>query len=215
MAKTFSSRRHEVVNLSPCIQDFMERWPALFGEARIAEEFQRITAVPLLQTFMRKLDSYTPRLLNIMRAKGGVPGTKIRPILDTLNQRDSIERRRDAVIRSLIEYLGESGVELFLDCQEADRHENTHHILKVLVVHAATDEDPVDVSIIIEGNEVLTKCDNTAKACTLLMGLLYALNLEYPAKLKYTFEVFQKLFLELDGIKLSSKVQSLRTKLLA
>ncbi|XP_067105521.1 uncharacterized protein [Osmerus mordax] len=157
---------------------------------------------------MRNLDSYTPRLLNIMRAKGGVPGTKIRPILDTLNQRDSIERRRDAVIRSLIEYLGESGVELFLDCQEADRHENTHHILKVLVLHAATDEDPVDVSIIIEGNEVLTKCDNTAKACTLLMGLLYALNLEYPAKLKYTFEVFQKLFLELDGIKLSSKVQS-------
>ena len=78
--------------------------------------------------------------------------------------------------------------------KEADRHENTHHILKVLVVHAAIDEDPVDVSIIIEGNEVLIKCDNTAKACTLLIGLLYALNLEYPAKLKYTFEVFQKTF---------------------
>ena len=76
-------------------------------------------------------------------------------------------------------------------------------LLKILVIHEANGEDPVDVS-----------CGSTAKACTLLMGLIYALNLAYPPALCYTF-VFQKLFLELDEIKLSLKVQALKLKLLS
>ena len=47
------------------------------------------------------------------------------------------------------------------------------------------------------------------------MGVIYAVNLSYPLKLKYTFEVFQKLFLELDVITMSPKVQFLHNKLLA
>ncbi len=84
----------------------------------------------------------------------------------------------------------------------------------MILVHGNRDEEPV-VSIVVEGSKVLCKCENTAKACALLMGLIYALNLQYPSKLKYTFEVFQKLFLELDGLKLSPKVRSLKNKLLA
>ena len=70
-----------------------------------------------------------------------------------------------------------------------------------------------DVSI-IKGTEVLDDRRYVAKACLLLMGFIYAMNLSYPAKMKYTFEVFQKLFLELDVLKMSPKVQSLHTKLL-
>lgn len=84
----------------------------------------------------------------------------------------------------------------------------------MILVHGNGDGEPV-VSIVLEGSKVLSKCENTAKACSLLMGLIYALNLQYPSKLKYTFEVFQKPFLELDGLKLSPKVQSLKNKLLA
>lgn len=40
------------------------------------------------------------------------------------------------------------------------------------------------------------------------------LNHEYPKRLKYTFEVFQKLFLELDRVKLLKRVQSLKSKLM-
>jgi hypothetical protein len=99
--------------------------------------------------------------------------------------------------------------------QEDSRSDATPHILKILVVHGADGEDPVDVSILLEGKEMLPGCGNTAKACTLLMGLIYALNLAYPTTLRYTFEVFQKLFLELDEIKLTPKVHALKLKLLS
>ncbi|KAL6478151.1 hypothetical protein MHYP_G00139860 [Metynnis hypsauchen] len=120
MSKTFSSRRLEVVSSSPAVQDVKERWPALFSEAQIKEEFRRITTIRLEETFMSKLDGYTPRLLELMRAKGGVAGTKLRPILDAIKQSHGIERKRDMVIQSLIEYLGESREELFHDCQDME-----------------------------------------------------------------------------------------------
>jgi len=98
---------------------------------------------------------------------------------------------------------------------EDEREGHTDQTMKVLVIHNPTaEEDPADVSIVIEGNQVLNACGNRTKACMLLMGLIYALNLEYPKKLKYTFEVFQKPFLELDGEKLLKKVQSFKSKLM-
>lgn len=99
--------------------------------------------------------------------------------------------------------------------QEDARSDAAEHILKILVVHGADREDPVDVSILLEGREMFPGCGSTAKACTLLMGLVYALNLAYPPTLRYTLEVFQKLFLDLDGVKMSPKVQSLKLKLLS
>lgn len=103
-----------------------------------------------------------------------------------------------------------------LSCLQEDcRSDATYHVLKILVVHGTDGENPVDVSIVLEGQEMLTQCGSTAKACILLMGLIYALNLAYPPGLRYTFEVFQKILLELDGIKLSPKAQALKTKLLS
>ena len=67
--------------------------------------------------------------------------------------------------------------------------------MKVLVTHNPTAEkDPADVSIVIEGNQVLNTRENRTKACVSLMGLIQALNLEYPKKLKYTFEYFRNFF---------------------
>ena len=88
-------------------------------------------------------------------------------------------------------------------------------MMKITVIHpnvAQENQDPVYVSVIIEGTEVLEDCVSVTNACLLLMGVIYAVNLSYP--LKYTFEVFQKLFLELDILKMSPKVQSLHNKLL-
>ncbi|KAM9763035.1 uncharacterized protein ACNS7B_004869 isoform 1-T3 [Menidia menidia] len=213
MNKTFSSRRFEVVSLSPSVIVFKERWPALFTEAQIKEEFRRITTVSLEETFMLKLDEYTPGLMQLMRAKGGAAGSKMHPLLDTLNDTHSIEKKRDAVVCCLINYLGERQEDLFHDCQECEDY--TDKTMKVIVMHnVMAEEDPSDVSIVIEGNQVMEGCGSRTKACVLLMGLIYALNLDYPKQLKNTFEAFQKLFLELDGEKLLKKVHSLKNKLM-
>ena len=69
-----------------------------------------------------------------------------------------------------------------------------------------------DVGIIIEGVVVLQDLDNVALATALLFGLFYSLR--YPSQLRYTFEVIQKVVMELDVTQLSRKAQSLKTKLL-
>lgn len=78
---------------------------------------------------------------------------------------------------------------------------------------ALPDDDPHDIGVLIEGVEVLTGLGNIALACALLFGLIYCLDLSYPAELKCTFEVLQKIFLNLDGQRLSSKVQFLKSEL--
>lgn len=65
-------------------------------------------------------------------------------------------------------------------------------------------EDPEDVGVLIEGVvEVLSSLANVGMACALLFGLIYCLNLQYPQDLKCTFEVLQKIVLNLDGQRLS------------
>ncbi|KAL6483833.1 hypothetical protein MHYP_G00087050 [Metynnis hypsauchen] len=76
-------------------------------------------------------------------------------------------------------------------CPVNNRSDVTEHILKILVIHGAHGEDPVDVSVLLDGAEILPGCCNTVKACALLLGLIYALNLASPPTLQYTFEVFQ------------------------
>ena len=70
-----------------------------------------------------------------------------------------------------------------------------------------------DTGIIIEGVEVLHDLGNVANALAILFGLMYSLDLSYPTNQKYTFEVLQKLVMELDGNKLSKKTQVLKNKL--
>ena len=53
---------------------------------QIKEEFRRITTIPLERTFMHKLDEHTPKLITLMKAKGGAVGIKMRPLLDRLSQ---------------------------------------------------------------------------------------------------------------------------------
>ncbi|KAI5087271.1 sterile alpha motif domain-containing protein 3-like [Silurus meridionalis] len=80
---------------------------------------------------------------------------------------------------------------------------------------ASTSNSPKNIGIVIEGVEVITGLGDIARACSVLLGLTYVLNLDYPRQLKYTFEVFQKHFLKLNDSKLSNKIQSLENKIQA
>ncbi|CAB1440343.1 unnamed protein product [Pleuronectes platessa] len=74
-------------------------------------------------------------------------------------------------------------------------------------------EPPEDISIIIEGVEVLSGLNSVASACALLLGYIFAINLAYPKQLHYTFEALQKIIMQLDHHKMSQKVHNLYSKL--
>lgn len=76
-----------------------------------------------------------------------------------------------------------------------------------LGVYIVRHDPPEDVGVIIEGCTVLRDLRKAANGCAVLFGLIYCLNLSYPKELRYTFEFLQKVFMELDGNKLSTKVQ--------
>ncbi|XP_060759753.1 uncharacterized protein LOC132870183 [Neoarius graeffei] len=189
MEKTFAYRRQEIVQDMPFITELKRRWPALFSESEVNAEFTRITTVPLLPKFMSQLDGYSDRLLKVFRNKGGEAGHKIRLMTAAMDKDVDPEATRgmEAIIMGIYVIIHEG---------------------------AEPDEDPEDVGIVIEGVEVLHGLRNTANACALLLGLIYCLNLSYPKELKSTFEFLQKVIMELDGSRLSTKVQVLKNRLL-
>ncbi|KAJ8394329.1 hypothetical protein AAFF_G00047360 [Aldrovandia affinis] len=204
MAKTFSIRRQEVVNQAPPVNDFQDRWPALFDAAQINEEFRRITTVNLETTFMAKLDQYTLKIMSLVSSRGGAAKVNIQRIMNMLPEDYSVEKRREVAIHGLVVYLREKEDDLFKE--QLDGGDITNEVMKIVVTRGAITSDPASARIVIEGTEVLDDLD-VPRACALLMGLIYALNLSYPKELKNAFEVFQKIFLELDGLRASPKTR--------
>lgn len=90
--------------------------------------------------------------------------------------------------------------------------ENTTVGIYVVKEHASSDEVE-DIGIVLEGIKVLQDLDNVALAVAMLFGLMYVLNLNSPADLRCTFEVIQKIWMELDGGKLSNKALTLKNRL--
>ncbi|CAI5692184.1 unnamed protein product [Oreochromis niloticus] len=212
MAKTFSNRRQEVVNLAPPVNDFRSRWPALFNAAQINDKFQRITTVNLETTFMAKLDQYSTRIMSLVSSKGSAAKIKIERIRNIL-QESSVETRREVAIHCLMVYLKEKEEDLFRE-QLDDEEQFPEEVVKIVVTRRAAVSLPAVAKIVIEGTAVLEDLD-VPRACALMMGLICALNLSYPKQVKNTLEVLQKVFLELDGLKASPRVMSLKYKLLS
>lgn len=70
----------------------------------------------------------------------------------------------------------------------------------------------INFGIILEETVVMDDLPDFSTAFMVLFGLLYALNIEYPKGLKYTFEAVQNIFVGL-GEKSTNRVQSLKNKL--
>ncbi|CAL8373242.1 unnamed protein product [Arctogadus glacialis] len=133
---------------------------------------------------------------------------------------DTIETKRACVLKSLCVYLNEDPDKLFKDYMNTDTEVSACKAQTVLGVYAMKREgaepgdELEDVGVLIEGEEVISDLGNIGMAFVLLFGLIYCLNLTYPADLKCTFEVVQKILLNLDGQRLSSKAQFLKNKLM-
>ena len=75
-------------------------------------------------------------------------------------------------------------------------------------------EDRKSISIIIDGNVVMEDIDNFPRSVAMYFCLHYCLHLEYAKTHGRTMEFIQKVLINLDGKKLSPKVQSLKNKLM-
>uniref|UniRef100_A0A672GF38 Uncharacterized protein n=1 Tax=Salarias fasciatus TaxID=181472 RepID=A0A672GF38_SALFA len=64
----------------------------------------------------------------------------------------------------------------------------------------------VDVAIILEENIVLRELQYVPNGFAVLMGLLYYLNIDFPKDLKYTFEVIQKVIMDIGGSTCSARL---------
>ncbi|KAI9538498.1 hypothetical protein NQZ68_014259 [Dissostichus eleginoides] len=188
-------------------------------KAEIQEEFHRITMVHLESKFMSKLDEYTPGLLKLFHSKGGTMGLKLKALLLQTPSNPNINITRDVVIRCLMVYLGERTDQLLKEYDDPDEDSASQDLavqgMAIYSIKTNASEGSHDIGIVVEGIRVLTSQGTIPRACCMLIGIAYAVNLAYPKQLKYTFEAFQKLFLELDCSKLSPKLNSLKNKLLA
>ncbi|XP_076736569.1 uncharacterized protein LOC111501497 [Maylandia zebra] len=158
--------------------------------------------------------------MEIFLSKGGTPGKKIRGLMLAISKHDNIHTRRACILKSLCIYLNEDYEKLLKEYLDTDSEAKScmeQTVMGVYVIQkegAEPEDDPEDIGVLIEGVEALTDLGNIAQACALLFGLIYCLNLSYPPELKCTFEVLQKILLNLDGQKLSSKAQFLKNKLM-
>ncbi|KAI9545946.1 hypothetical protein NQZ68_032659 [Dissostichus eleginoides] len=188
-------------------------------KAEIQDEFHRIMMVHLESKFMAKLDEYTPGLLKLFHSKGGTMGLKLKALLLQTPSNPNINITRDVVIRCLMVYLGERTDQLLKEYDDADEDSASQDLavqgMAIYSIKTNASEGSHDIGIVVEGIRVLNSQGTIPRACCMLIGIAYAVNLAYPKQLKYTFEAFQKLFLELDCSKLSPKLNSLKNKLLA
>ncbi|XP_042626484.1 uncharacterized protein LOC109101856 [Cyprinus carpio] len=207
MDLSFALRRQEVVKESPLIVDFMGLCMFLFQECEL---------------FL--LDEHTPSLLRIFAKRGGAQGQRIRKLLVPLTQCACINVKRECFLKALFVYLNEDPDNLIKEYMDVD-FSNAETAFKEMVMGVfvircdggegceGCEDEPADVGVVLEGVTALEGLGNVTNGVALLIGLIYALNLSYPKELRYTFELLQKVFLELDGHKLSTKVQALKTKL--
>ncbi|KAG5268066.1 hypothetical protein AALO_G00207860 [Alosa alosa] len=150
MSKTFSLRRNEIVQQSPSVAHIKERWPALFNCVNVNEEFGRITTLNLETKFMKMLDLYTPKLVDLFCSKGGSIGHALQQTMSCIQQDSCIDKTRVVVLRALIQYLGEKPEDLIEEysCEETAQEDFRRHTMKICVTPSGLQNN---VSIILEG----------------------------------------------------------------
>ncbi|KAK3531342.1 hypothetical protein QTP70_018140 [Hemibagrus guttatus] len=150
-------RRHEVVHDAPMVYDFMASWPILFEVSEINAEFKRITTVLLQSKFLSQLDLYSDKLMRLFKKRGGQLGERLKRINAQLADGMDEDAIKEAIEDTTV------GIYVFKDY--------------------ASNDEPNDIGIVLEVIKVLQCLDNAALAVAMLFRLMYALNLNYPAKL--------------------------------
>ncbi|XP_051785405.1 uncharacterized protein LOC127528732 [Erpetoichthys calabaricus] len=213
----------EIVGGEPLISEIFNRWPALFTERQISAEFKRIVTTDLLQPFLEGLDGLVPRLLEVYKA-AAMSGRKLslKSILQCLEKDDTNQKRRTAALLGLPYYISEDPSGIIKTC---DAHgEQLDVIMKgmqvgLLIGHEGVLQDAFphelfNVAVVVEETIILHSLQNVPEGFAMLMGIIYCFNLEYPQKMKYTFEFLQRVVMQIKPDQGSVRIHGLRNKLL-
>ncbi|KAJ8390314.1 hypothetical protein AAFF_G00108830 [Aldrovandia affinis] len=161
-------------------------------------------------------------LMEFLAKKEGCPfGQQMENLLDKLDEQtsDIAVHRKSTALEGLPLFVCEDSGTLFKTCLETDPDDETRGVKIGIVTVLEDDVAPTslssiqNVAVVLEEKIVLTDLPDLPTAFACLFGLLFALNIDYPKELKYTFEVLETIFMELST-NCTQRVRSLKANLL-
>ncbi|KAI2664117.1 Teneurin-4 [Labeo rohita] len=130
MDMTLSLRRQEVVINKPPVGQILQRWPALFRESQVYQEFNQIVGKNLKQEFYGSLDRHCPQLIQIFRSRRTdfkQSSARCQGLYMPLFTSDLTDMRCVA-IRGLPVLLGDDPTEFFRACFASDDGDSYQHV---------------------------------------------------------------------------------------
>ncbi|CAM4334533.1 unnamed protein product [Leuciscus chuanchicus] len=113
---------------------------------------------------------------------------------------------RQTALEGLPVFLREDSSALFRTCQDKTPEDRQTRGMKVGILIVIEDDacpstlpSVIKFSVVLEEVIVLKDAADLQSALAYLFGLLFALDFEYPKQLKYTFEVIEKVFMEMGS----------------
>ncbi|KAL6472579.1 hypothetical protein MHYP_G00187670 [Metynnis hypsauchen] len=180
---------------------------------KIEAEFARLTSSDLWDTFVSGLDQYLERFLQMYKAKSHCIQT-LSSLLSLLDDDNSVQRKRAVILRGLPHFLREDPSKLLKTAETTESEEQMAKGVNIGILLIQEEEDVLDFSMVLEEQIVLNGIRDFPHAVAMLVGLLFALNIDYPKELRYTFEVIQKVLLNIGGEQCSARDHGLRNRLL-
>ncbi|TKS88140.1 hypothetical protein D9C73_022264 [Collichthys lucidus] len=148
------------------------------------------------------LDQYMTRFLELYKGKSGI--VDLARLMRCFDDKSSIHHKRTVLLLGLPYFLKEDPSSFFKTVEATDDEETFTRGMKVGVVMVKNGEDIIDTAVVLEEAVIMTNQHDLPRAIALLMGLLFSLNIDYPKELKYTFEVIQKVLMNIGGGQCSS-----------
>ncbi|KAI4903587.1 hypothetical protein NFI96_007764, partial [Prochilodus magdalenae] len=153
----------------------------------------------------RMSSTYSLRKQEIVEDEPPVSELMVRWLALFTERQASNQRKRTAVLQALPWYLRENPSKFLKLCEPTDRKDVIKGMTIGILAVVEDVKEPLpaiysDVVLVMEEHAILRKLGDVPNAFMNLMGLLYALNMNYPKDLRYTFEVNSKKLGALDDL---------------